>query len=897
MFFRLGQTYRVVTGSNRVAIAVILLSWSLASNGKAQETTPNPATPDQVFILADSVMIPVDSLALPPDTTRDEVPLDSIVTYSAKRVSITFNPRKTILTGDAKVNYKSMELTAGQIEIDWENNKLYAEAIPDTVQRDKRSKTAVDSLVLDSLETVPDDTPPDSVRMIGKPKMADGEQVIVGDRMVYDIKSRRGKVIEGTTDYDDGFYHGSTIKRIDATTYNIRNGVYTTCSLDEPHYGFWSRDMKLIIKDRIIARPIVLHFGPVPVAILPFGVFPTKGGRHSGILIPTYGESSSQGRYFNGLGYYWAPNDYVDLLGSLDYYERSGVLFRGDFNYALRYVYRGTVSGSFVNQDLNGQPLKRWDMKIDHSHILSPSSNLNVNAYYVSDKSFLKDKSRNPNERLRQTIQSNATYNKSWPGTPYTASVNLNRVEDLSTGNLDQSIPRMSFSRNQTPIVAAPEGTKPEDARWWNQVYWRYGGSGVNNSTTRETTRLDGSTFKTTRDRAGMLHNLSMTASTKPFGVLAFSPTVSYSEAWFDEWIDYEQRADNSVDSLKQKSFLARRTFSAGAGLSTKLYGLFRPHLFGIDVIRHTLAPSISLNYSPDFGEAKWGYYEKFRDALGTERFYDRFAGNVFGATPRHEQMVVGISLGNLFEYKRKVADKELKGELFDLGLSTSHNFKADSLRWSDLGTSLRIKPLVNSSGAAISGLGLDVSTRHSFYDQIEVSPGRWVTVNRIAEGGLRLLGYDLTTSLKIQSNRPAAPGKKSEDSTSTLAPISEDRFAPKVWVPSPLPWSAGIGLRYGETRTSPDTRVKNAWASVNLDMQATKNWKISSDMRVDLINKEIASTGISLYRELHCWEGRFTWNPVGAFSGYYLNIAVKSPHLKDVKVEKREGVGGVFGL
>ncbi len=874
-------------GSNHLAIAAILFSWSLPLIGQAQETAPSPAIPDSLVS---------DSLSVLPDTTRDEVPLDSIVTYSAKRVAITFNPRRTILSGDAKVNYKSMELTAGMIEIDWDHNKLYAESLPDTLNASKQSNAKLDSLQVDSLDEDQAQILLDSIRTVGKPKMVDGAQTIVGESMTYDIKSRRGKVIEGITDYDDGFYHGKTIKRMDASTYNIRSGYYTTCDADEPHYGFWSRDMKLIVKDRVIARPVVLQFGPVPCAILPFAVFPTKGGRHSGILVPTYGESSSQGRYFTGLGYYWAPNDYMDMRGSLDYYERSGILFRGDLDYAQRYVHRGGVSGSYVNQNRDGQALRRWDMKIDHNHTLSPSSNLNVNAYFASDKSYLRDISHNSNERMKQTIRSDATLYKLWPGTPYSASLNLHHEEDLTTGNTDQSIPRVSFTRNQTPIIAPPEGSKPDNARWWNQIYWRYSGSGINTSATRMTTLIDGSERKVSRDRSGVLHTLGLTASTKPFGVFAFSPGVSYTESWFDEWTDYVERNDGTVDSLKQKSFLARRTFSTGAGLSTKLYGLFRPHVLGVEAIRHTLSPSLSLTYVPDFSDAKWNYYETFRNAQGIEKFYDRFAGNVFGGTPRQEQMVVGMSVDNLFEYKRKIAGKEEKGELFGLGLSTSHNFKADSLRWADLGGSIRIKPLVGSSGFPISGLGLDISTRHSFYAQQQVSPGYWATVNRQVAGGLRLLSYDLTTSLKIQGSKSKSKEIKTEDTTKTQATV-EDRFAAKAWRPSPLPWTSGIGLHYSENRYNPESTVKNAWASVNMEVQATKNWKISSDMRVDLINKNIASTGISLYRDLHCWEGRFTWNPIGAFSGYYLNIAVKSPHLKDVKVEKREGTGGIFGI
>ncbi len=867
-------------------IAAILFSWLLIPNCSAQDIAIQSIAPDS--LKTDSLAVAPDTAAIPPD-------LDSIVTYSAKRVAITFNPRQTILTGDAKVNYKSMELTAGRIEIDWDTNRLYAESLPDTIEHPRATRVQDDLLRVDSLAAESKSVFPDTIRLVGKPKMADGAQIIVGEKMTYDIKSRRGKVIEGDTDYDDGFYHGKTIKRMDASVYNIRSGYYTTCGDDEPHYGFWSRDMKMVVKDRVIARPVVLQFGPVPVAILPYGVFPTKGGRHSGILVPTYGESSNQGRYFTGLGYYWAPNDYFDAKGSLDYFERYGILFHGDMNYTLRYLYAGRVAGSFLNQTRNGIRQKRWDLSLNHSQTLSPSANLNVSGQFVSDKEVRRDFQQNTRDRLDKVLRSDATLNKFWPGTPYSASVNLNRVEYLESGNINQSIPRVTFSRNQTPIIIPPEGTKPDDARWWNQIYWSYGGSGLNTSVTNVNTLSDGGKQKISRDRSGVQHSLGLTASTKPFGIFAFTPGVRYTEGWFDEWIDYVERDDNRVDSLKHKSFRARRTFSTGAGLSTKLYGLFRPHVFGVEAIRHTLSPSVNLTYAPDFSDAQWGYYVKFRNPVGREVFYDRFAGNLFGTTPRQEQMVAGISVGNLFEYKRKIEQKEVKGELFSLGLSTSYNFKADSLKWSDLGGSINIKPLVHSSGSAVSGLGLDVTTRHSFYDQEEVSPERWVTVNRSADGGLRLLDYNLTTSLKIQGGQAKKDEKRAADTSGTISG-AKDQPAAKFWRPNPIPWTAGIALHYGDSRINPAIISRNAWANINLDIQATKSWKINSDMRIDLIKENFASMGITLYRDLHCWEGRLTWRPVGVSSGYYLIISVKSPHLKDVKVEKREGVGGYIG-
>jgi hypothetical protein len=74
-----------------------------------------------------------------------------------------------------------------------------------------------------------------------------------------------------------------------------------------------------------------------------------------------------------------------------------------------------------------------------------------------------------------------------------------------------------------------------------------------------------------------------------------------------------------------------------------------------------------------------------------------------------------------------------------------------------------------------------------------------------------------------------------------------------------------------------------------------TKNWSLSYNNRVDIVTGEIVSSGFSFYRDLHCWEGRFIWNPTGVGQGFFIKINVKAPGLQDLKVEKRKGVGGFF--
>lgn len=778
-----------------------------------------------------------------------------------------------------------MKLNAESIEIHWDSDLLYAEGRLDSAHIVHQVYTVLPDSSIDTTTTAFDST-----FTRGKPKMTDGGEVVVGAKMVYNIKSKRGKIVEGTTDFQDGKYYCDQIKKVDANVFNMRSGYYTTCTDEHPHYGFWAYDMKMIRHDKVVARPVVLVFGPVPVAIIPFGVFPASGGRHSGILMPRYGESASQGRFFTGLGYYWAPNDYYDSKMMVNYYERFGVMIRSDMNYAQRYVYSGGLSGSYINMTRSGTQSRGWDAQIRHSHQITPNTHLTVDAGFVSSGQYYQDVSRSATQRLQRNIRSNVTLSQIWPGTPYSASANLRRTQDLETGGWEQVLPQVAFSRGNSPLIPLPADAKPDSAKWFNNIFWSYGFGGINRASRNVKPETAYTPQVVTKDKkGGVSHSVNVTASQKPFGVLAVTPAINYSEMWVDEWWEFSQRANLTIDSVKHNSFKARRTFSTGIGLSTRLYGLFHPNILSVTAIRHTLSPGISFNWTPDFSKGSWGYYRVFKDAAGRKIYLDKFGGGVYGGTPKNEAMAVGIGVDNLFEYKRQVDGKEQKGELFQLSLATSNNLVADSMGWSPLQSSLRMNPLA-SGGSSFSGLGLDASMTQSFYAQKKVGT-RYYEINKTAPNFLRLVRFELGTSVKVSGGDVSAA--KDTTNRSASPSTTTDRFEPDEWTPSPAPWSIGTSLRYSEDHSYPDTVRRDAWADLTVELKATKNWKINSNIRVDLVNRKIVNTGITIYRDLHCWEGRLTWNPLGAYPGLYLNISVKSPQLKDVKIEKHEGEGG----
>jgi lipopolysaccharide assembly outer membrane protein LptD (OstA) len=113
--------------------------------------------------------------------------------------------------------------------------------------------------------------------------------------MTYNIATKRGKVELGTTEFENAYYKGKSLREVSDNVIFVTSGEYTTCENKFPHYHFYCHKMKMINNDKIIAKPIVMFIGPMPVMALPYYVFPIRKGRHSGFLTFDFG-SYKKGR-------------------------------------------------------------------------------------------------------------------------------------------------------------------------------------------------------------------------------------------------------------------------------------------------------------------------------------------------------------------------------------------------------------------------------------------------------------------------------------------------------------------------------------------------------------------------------------------------------------------------
>ncbi len=804
------------------------------------------------------------------DTTTTKAAIDTVVTYSASDsivYSISTREMKLYKKGDMK--YRDFKLDAGHININWDTAILTAEGTKDTADN-----------------------------IIDQPIFTDGGETYDGSHVAYDFKSQKGRVNVANTVISRSYYHGELIKKYAKDVLYVENGRFTTCDKKDPDYYFQSSRMKLVVNDRIVAEPIIMYVDGVPVFALPFGVFPARSGRRSGIITPSFGESQDYGRYLSHFGYFWAINDYMDLTTTADWWMHGKYDLKTGFRYNVRYLFNGSVYGSYAYEakglpgDPGRLPQTNWNLAITHQQTIDPNTQLTANVS-MSSFNYFRTTALDYTELLQQNLVSNVTLSRNWPESGNSLQLNLHRDQNLQDGSITSSLPNIMFSHNQSyPFRSAAHANTPLDQlAWYELIGYSYNGQFQSNAS-----KLADTTSSTGFDKfstLGALHTVSISASPK-IGFFTFSPFISITDKMYgSKTILYSVPSYKGTDSLvaeKVRGFDNIGYFNTGISTSTRLFGIMQPNIFGITAFRHTLQPSITVSYQPDFSKAFWGYYGQYDSLNGNPATYSHYQWNdyVFGGAPQGEFGGMTFSLNNNFEMKMKSSDTsqtENKIQLLNLGLNMSYNFlaKGYNLPLSELNVNYR----TNIAGK----IDIGGASTFNFY-QYDYASRRRINKLLLSEGQLPdMTSFNLSFSTSFQ-------GKKTQR-TSESQPQAEDsvrseqqynRFYQQIQPPDlSIPWNLRLGFSYGITKPTPLTVNRYASLQFDLGFNLTENWKIGFTGGYDFIQHDVVTPAVTVYRDLHCWEMTLRWNPIGYLRGFNLEIRIKAPQLRDIKITKRE--------
>jgi len=860
-----------------LSVNQILISDTLVQNQVLKADTLLSDTLDLTSERVSSDSLSMDSLNI----SKKASSLDDIVVYnSSDSLRFDLKNHKVYLFKEGVIDYGKINLEGDYVEIDFNTSEIFSEGVEN-----------------------------EEGDIEGTPVFTESDKSFESKELRYNFETKVGIISGVRTEEGDGFLLGEKIKKMaDDVTY-IQGGQYTTCQLPQPHYAFRFKKSKVIPGNMIITGPVSFEIEGVPTPlVLPFGLFPNQSGKRSGVLVPTYGQSAKQGYYLMNGGYYWSLSDYFDMSLKGSVYTRGSWSLNPNVRYVKKYAYSGAFDFKYAINILGteGSPdySRTRDFRIQWSHNQDakarPNSKFSANVNIVTS-TFNQFETRNTFEsKLSNTFQSSVNYstnfNKKW-----FLNVNLGHRQNTRNKSFELTLPEISLSGTQ--FYPFRKKGKVGNLKWYDNISLKYSMSARNTALMPDSMLFQPGMKAYFKN--GIQHKIPLSSTIKLLKFFTWTNSAALTERWYmqsyEQSYNIESIADDGtitgnkvVDTIS--GFKAARDYSVSSSLNTRIYGMYSfGENFPVRAIRHVVTPSVSFNYRPDFGEEKYGYYKSYYDAAKEDSIqYSIFDGAIYGGPSAGRSGSVGINVSNNFEMKVRDRNDTITGTrkivlIDNLTLSTNYNMAKDSLRWSPLVLSARTKLLKN----------LDLRYSSAFDPYILDETGlrnlnqfEWNVNKRV----FRLDNSNWRAGLNLRLNNDTFRKKdKSQDGNKDSGNKGKDSKKESSAV-SLMPWNLTISYTfqyisnhdYVNYVLDKDTKIIQT-LGLNGSIDLTPTWRVSVRSGYDFQNKKLSYTSLDIYRDLHCWEMRFSWIPLGTWKSWNFGINIKSSMFKDLKLEKKK--------
>lgn len=285
------------------------------------------------------------------------------------------------------------------------------------------------------------------------------EDTVECQKLSLNLVTKRGTIEKGKILISKGNFHitGHEMEKVGENRYKIKDGGITTCEGDRPDWRFTARDVDITTEGYAKAKSTRFQILNQTVFYFPYGIFPVKTERQSGLLLPQIAASSRDGPIIQE-SYFWVISKDKDATFYLDYIGNRGIKPGMEFRYAFSENTKGTWYGSIIDDNDYGHT--RYQIKGKHEQTFFNDMNFKVNANYVSDIDYLQDFSGNVQdlpttyqERSENLLKSTAFVEKPFKKSLFTAEASyfknmLNRDNDT----IFQSYPIMSFFTEYIPL-------------------------------------------------------------------------------------------------------------------------------------------------------------------------------------------------------------------------------------------------------------------------------------------------------------------------------------------------------------------------------------------------------------------------------------------------------------
>jgi lipopolysaccharide assembly outer membrane protein LptD (OstA) len=196
----------------------------------------------------------------------------------------------------------------------------------------------------------------------------EGPEALTTSFAEFDVVSMQGVLFDARFESSQGQFKmsGAEIAKTGPQSYRFEKGRFTTCRCDEGGREPWeikAERADLEIGGYGTARNTTFEVLGIPVAWVPWMIYPLKTERQTGLLFPKFSAGSLQG-FSAQLPFFWAARENLNLLLTPGWSVERGFFGEAATEYVFGESSAGRVAGAYhhdekVNADSASEPFNR----------------------------------------------------------------------------------------------------------------------------------------------------------------------------------------------------------------------------------------------------------------------------------------------------------------------------------------------------------------------------------------------------------------------------------------------------------------------------------------------------------------------------------------------------------
>ena len=290
--------------------------------------------------------------------------------------------------GAVEYQRDEMVVASGGVEFTYQDYKVTAQRIE--VDQPRQLLTATGGVVLDQ-----------------------GPRRLSGKTLAFDLETKTGSLSAAEAFVaPDYYFRGEEIAKVGDDLYSVEDGVFTSCSGDNPDWSFRLDRARVEVEGYARVHHARIRVKRLPIFYIPYLLWPAKRERSSGLLIPNVGYTRRRGGYL-GLAYFQALGRSYDTTLFVDLYSNEYYGLGDEFRYHPTEGTKGVFRGYLIDDPVGGET--RWKVEYDHETADLPGRMRGVVAYRdFSDFEFFRDFERGINENSLRTLYSSGFVTGNW---------------------------------------------------------------------------------------------------------------------------------------------------------------------------------------------------------------------------------------------------------------------------------------------------------------------------------------------------------------------------------------------------------------------------------------------------------------------------------------------------